>query len=195
VSQRLPITAIESVISNAERRALLQDEAVAVPRVGDLFAALPAITGKIELEYEGELRGAEAVATQIVRQAVANVFDGHTATADTRRIIEWFERGGSLDLSDTTGSAALLHAIEPIPGFEDVLHAIGARANDTPPHRAAVADFILEGLCALKKITRTDDGRLFGAAPTRTREQQRAVEQMMEEDSDAPVKGKKKYYN
>jgi magnesium chelatase subunit I len=55
VSQRLPITTLEHVVSNAERRAFANNEPVAVPRVSDLYAALPALTGKIELEYEGEL--------------------------------------------------------------------------------------------------------------------------------------------
>src|SRR5215211_2729497 len=55
VSQRLPISLLENVISNAERRALATGESPAVPRVSDVYAALPAITGKFELEYEGEL--------------------------------------------------------------------------------------------------------------------------------------------
>ena len=62
VSQRLPISVTENVVSNAERRALENGEDVAVPRVLDIYAALPAITGKIELEYEGELKGGDAVA-------------------------------------------------------------------------------------------------------------------------------------
>ena len=61
VSQRLPITTLELVVSNAERRALALGEKIVVPRVTDLYAALPSITGKFELEYEGELRGAETV--------------------------------------------------------------------------------------------------------------------------------------
>jgi magnesium chelatase subunit I len=59
VSQRMPITVLEGVVSNAERRALRLGEDEVVPRMGDLYAALPAITGKMELEYEGELQGAE----------------------------------------------------------------------------------------------------------------------------------------
>ena len=61
VSQRLPISVLENVVSNAERRALAHREKEAVPRVADLYAALPSITGKLELEYEGELQGAEAI--------------------------------------------------------------------------------------------------------------------------------------
>src|SRR5207245_6373296 len=76
VSQRLPITTLELVVSNAERRALANGETVVVPRVTDLYAALPSITGKFELEYEGELRGAEQVARDLIRSAVGNIFTG-----------------------------------------------------------------------------------------------------------------------
>src|SRR5688500_3703410 len=65
VSQRMPITAMETAVSNAERRALLANEEKIVPRVADVYAALPAITGKMELEYEGELQGADAVARDL----------------------------------------------------------------------------------------------------------------------------------
>ena len=77
VSQRLPISVLENVVSNAERRAVLHDEALAVPRVSDIYAALPAITGKLELEYEGELKGADKVAADIIRAAIAVIFDAH----------------------------------------------------------------------------------------------------------------------
>src|SRR6476646_9337133 len=76
VSQRLPITTLELVVSNAERRALANGEGVVVPRVTDVYAALPSITGKFELEYEGELRGAEQVARDLIRSAVGSVFTG-----------------------------------------------------------------------------------------------------------------------
>src|SRR5881296_2115387 len=57
VSQRLPISVLENVVSNAERRSIVTKEKTVVPRVSDVYAALPAITGKLELEYEGELQG------------------------------------------------------------------------------------------------------------------------------------------
>ena len=63
VSQRLPISAMENVISNAERRAIRNGEKLVVPRISDIYAALPAITGKLELEYEGEMKGADFVGT------------------------------------------------------------------------------------------------------------------------------------
>ena len=69
VSQRMPITAMENVVSNAEQRALRNGDSEAVPRVADVYAALPAITGKIELEYEGELVGGATIAKDLIRRA------------------------------------------------------------------------------------------------------------------------------
>src|SRR5881394_609621 len=71
VSQRLPISCMENVISNAERRALVNRESVVVPRVSDIYAAMPAITGKLELEYEGEMKGGDAIARELIRAAIA----------------------------------------------------------------------------------------------------------------------------
>jgi len=196
VSQRLPITVLENVVSNAERRALLHVEMPVVPRVGDVYAALPSITGKIELEYEGELRGAEDVAQELIRNAVARVFDGHMALGDANRVIAWFEEGGSLELSDVTASADLLAATEPVAGLAELAAALGA--GDSEPVRASIVDFILEGLHALKKISRTDAGRLYAEAPAR-RDDHRDLERLMEmdEDDETPTDGRKrkKYYN
>src|SRR5207302_3013187 len=75
VSQRLPISVLENVVSNAERRALRTKETDAVPRILDLYAALPSITGKLELEYEGELKGGDAVARELIRTAVGKTYD------------------------------------------------------------------------------------------------------------------------
>jgi len=199
VSQRLPITALENVVSNAERRALLAGEAVVVPRVSDVYASLPSLTGKIELEYEGELKGAEVVARELVRQAVATVFDGYAAPTDARPIVEWFDRGGTLELSDTTPAAELLGAVDAINGLDRVAAALGGRERDAEPLRAALADFVLEGLCALKKISRSDEGRLLGTpgnARPQSRPDPRDLGQMLEDDDDgSPVKKRKKYYN
>ena len=83
VSQRLPITTLELVVSNAERRALANGETVIVPRVTDVYAALPSITGKFELEYEGELRGAEQVARDLIRAAIGVGLHRDCSTART----------------------------------------------------------------------------------------------------------------
>ncbi|MFN3266491.1 MAG: sigma 54-interacting transcriptional regulator, partial [Deinococcales bacterium] len=92
VSQRLPISLLELVASNAERRAIVaHDDAVARPI--DIYAGLPAITGKLELEYEGELRGADNVAKDIIRKAAGAVYSRRLPRADTEKLEKWFEEG------------------------------------------------------------------------------------------------------
>jgi magnesium chelatase subunit I len=198
VSQRLPITTLETVVSNAERRAILCREAVVAPRVTDIYAALPSLTGKIELEYEGEMKGADSVANELVRAAVATVFDGYAVRADVRPVIDWFERGGSLQLADTTSAAELLKAVRAIDGLADVVAVVrgpNVPAGDSDAVQAATADFVLEGLSALRKISRTDEGRLQALPGERKpKERERHIETLMEDD-EAPAKGKKKYYN
>src|SRR6185312_2368006 len=100
VSQRLPISAMENLVSNAERRALLTKENEAVPRILDLYAALPSITGKLELEYEGELKGGETVAREIIRSAVGKVFSSYLDGVNLRQVVQWFELGGTLRLDE-----------------------------------------------------------------------------------------------
>ena len=115
VSQRLPISTMELVVSNAERRALIHGESLVVPRVGDIFAALPGITGKIELEYEGEMRGSDNVIRELIRQSVANVYDGYFADTNTQQIEQWFNLGGAVELNDKQPSADVLVVAETNP--------------------------------------------------------------------------------
>ncbi len=191
VSQRLPITCLESVVSNAERRSILTGESPVVPRVTDLYAALPAITGKFELEYEGELKGAETVARDLVRAAVANVFTARFDTADTRPIVEWFDAGGTIQTSDTAPATDLLAQARQVPGLVDLAIQVGASEADPPPLVAAAVDFVLEGLYALRKIGRTEDGKYQAAEPPRRTV--RREEPLFDEH--LPLPGKKKYYN
>jgi len=201
VSQRLPITLLETVISNAERRALINHEHPAVPRVSDVYAALPSITGKIELEYEGELKGAETVARDLVRSAVATVFDGRSTGVNTKPVITWFENGGTIDLSDTTSAAELLVAIADVERLDQAMLAMGSAVGSSAPERASSADFILEGLSALKKISRSDQGQFFAppssSSRTRDRQDARSLDALLEEEEEAETgRGKrKKYYN
>ncbi len=101
VSQRLPISVLENIVSNAERRALVAGEEVAVPRVLDVYAALPSITGKLELEYEGELKGGDTVARELIRLAVGKVFTGYFDSENLSQVVQWFELGGSLKLDES----------------------------------------------------------------------------------------------
>ncbi|MCI0574125.1 MAG: sigma 54-interacting transcriptional regulator, partial [Myxococcaceae bacterium] len=166
VSQRVPISALENAISNAERRAVLRREWPAVPRVADVYSALPALTGKFELEYEGELMGAENVARELIRQAVGEVISVYLGARDLRPAVAFFEAGGSVKLREEDGSAELLAQLGRVPGVLDHLVDVGVSSTDPGPLVAAAGEFVLEGLWAHKKIGRSDD-RGF-TAPERT---------------------------
>ena len=120
VSQRLAITCLENVLSNAERRALTNSEAQIVPRVTDVYAALPSITGKFEMEYEGELKGADNVARELIRASVASVFAERFDGVDMRRVIEWFDLGGSLQTADTASAKDLLAQARGVQGLVEL---------------------------------------------------------------------------
>jgi magnesium chelatase subunit I len=194
VSQRLPITTLELVVSNAERRALTNKEPVVVPRVTDLYAALPSITGKFELEYEGELRGAEQVARDLIRSAVGNVFTGMFDGQDSRTVVEWFDLGGSLPLSDTSSADDVVSQSRGVQGLRELANHAGLRSNAPAPLVASAIDFVLEGLCAQKKISRNDDRGYSAAEAATPRRNQRRDEPMMDENFQIPG-AKKKYYN
>jgi magnesium chelatase subunit I len=193
VSQRLPITTLELVVSNAERRALVNGEKIVVPRVTDVYAALPSITGKFELEYEGELRGAEQVARDLIRSAVGNVFGGMFEGTDTRTVVEWFDLGGSLPLSDTTPADEVVSQTRHVQGLRELAEHTGAAKGAAAPQVASAIDFVLEGLTAQKKISRSDE-RGYAAAETAPRRPTRREEQSLEEEIRMPG-SKKKYYN
>ena len=159
----------------------------------DVYAALPAITGKFELEYEGELRGADHVARDIIRAAVGNVFGGRLAGADLRQVTEWFDLGGSLHLHDALEARELVERTAQVQGLADLASQTGIRADAAAPAVAAAIDFVLEGLYAQKKISRSDEGQYQGAEPPR-RPARPSPEPVP--DREIPTGGgKKKYYN
>src|ERR1700687_5932077 len=125
VSQRLPISAIENVVSNAERRALTHREKLVVPRIGDVYAAMPAITGKLELEYEGEMKGADHVGRELIRAAIAKTYDEYYTGANVQQIVQWFARGGKIQLSDSVPAVEALEKLKGIQGLVDKLGPLG----------------------------------------------------------------------
>src|SRR6266576_5795738 len=133
VNQRLPISTLELVVSNAERRALAAGEKLVVPRVTDVYAALPSITGKFELEYEGELRGAEQIARDLIRSAVGTVFTGMFDGVDTRTVVEWFDLGGSLPLSDSSPADDVITQTRAVQGLRELTAHAGLAAGAAAP--------------------------------------------------------------
>jgi magnesium chelatase subunit I len=167
VSQRLPISALENAVSNAERRSLQKHETPIVPRVSDIYAALPSLTGKIELEYEGELMGAENLARELIREAVAETFSVYLGSADVKPIVGYFEAGGSLKMREDASADEMIAQLAQVPGLMELLGTLAVQPGDPAPLRASAAEFILDGLYGQKKIGRSDD-RGFIAPERRT---------------------------
>jgi len=162
VSQRLPISAIENVVSNAERRALTHREKLIVPRISDIYAALPAITGKLELEYEGEMKGADFVSRELIRTAVAKAFDTHLHGVNMNQVVQWFDLGGEIQLSDNAAAQEVLEGLNQIQGLMEKLGKLNVNTKDSAEMQVSAAEFVLEGLHAHKKIGRNEE-RVFTA--------------------------------
>ena len=157
VSQRLPIATLESVVSSAEQRAVRNREARASARIADVYAALPAITGKMELEYEGELRGAETIARELIRTAVGKVFSHYLDGVNLQPVVQWFEIGGELKIPENAPAADALSQLKKIQGLMEHIERLGADSRSGPAGMAAAAEFILEGLWAHKRISRNEE--------------------------------------
>jgi magnesium chelatase subunit I len=158
VSQRLPITVTESVISNAERRALLTEEDEIVPRISDIYAALPSMTGKMELEYEGEQIGSHKIAKDLVKRAAGEIFEGYFVGIDFTDAVRWFDSGNNLRLADTASATECMHLLEVVPELiETALVPFDFKRADEAQTIAA-CEFVLEGLYAQNKISRNEEG-------------------------------------
>ncbi len=168
VSQRVSIALLENVLSNAERRALERNEDRIVPRVTDVYASLPAITGKIELEYEGELKGAEVVGGDLIRKAVAQVFQKYANVSDFGGVVEWFDEGGYLKLPESASSKEVLGALAKIPGLSKATSVLNVNDKSHPADRVAACEFLLEGLASIRKISRSEE-RGYHRSEERTR--------------------------
>jgi magnesium chelatase subunit I len=153
---------MENVISNAERRAIRNDEKMVVPRISDVYAALPAITGKLELEYEGEMKGADHVGRELIRAAIAKTYDEYFTGANVQQIVQWFDLGGEIQLSDSIAAIEALENLKGIQGLVDKLGPLGVSQKESPEQQVSGAEFVLEGLYAHKRIGRSEE-RVFKA--------------------------------
>jgi magnesium chelatase subunit I len=159
VSQRLPITVMESVVSSAEQRSFRMEEGEVVPRLGDLYAALPSITGKMELEYEGELHGAQRLARELIVRAAGLTYRDRAGGADVEDIVTYFEEGGALQVSEDAAASTCVEGFRVVPGLLELVENLGlAPSSASPGLRAAACELVLEALVAERRISRTDGG-------------------------------------
>ena len=163
VSARVSISALELLISNLERRALATGDDPVTPRICDLQMLLPAVTGKLEMVYEGEQKGVEVVARQIIGEAVKKLFDetfptvdralgsgGEEDTGPYAGIVAWFADGNQLLLSDDQPFAEYQAALDSAPGLAELANSHG----ETAAERTLAAEMILEGLHLHLKLSR-----------------------------------------
>ena len=174
VSARMTIALFENVVSNAERRAVLSGTERAVARTADLFTGIPAITGKVELVYEGEREGARNVALMLIGRAVKARFEAlvpedqlpQAGSEDSpsafQPILDWFGAGNTVDLADDLSDAELLERLGPIPELEGLaVRHLGL--GDDPATRAAGMEFVLEALAQQSFLSKEEriGGRVY----------------------------------
>ena len=163
VSARLTISAYEQVIAAAERRALVNGEATTYVRVSDFVAAVPAITGKVELVYEGEQEGAGIVAEKLMGKAVRTLFLQFFPDPDKakklknrpspyKKVQEWFGNGHTLDLLHDASTEDYRQALDQVPGLRDIVTEL--HPNETPEHTYFLMEFLLHGLAEHSLISR-----------------------------------------
>ncbi len=157
VSQRLPISLMELSCASAERRALMHGSE-GILRIQDLYQSLPAITGKLELEYEGELKGADVVAKELLRKAAGVVY-ARRVVADTERLEKWFDQGNVFRVIQEGGAAEIVQAMRRVPQLVEAATDLLASAQVQPSlaQQLAAAEFILEGLYGRKKLSRAEE--------------------------------------
>ena len=165
VSARVAIAALELLVSNLERRAFTTGDQPVYPRICDLPQLLPAITGKVEMVYEGEQQGPEMVARRIIGQAVKKVFegrfppvgkevgsDGEDDRGPYAAIIRWFARNHEVTLSDEMPFADFERELWTVPGLYDLVREQAQTAEE----RAFLGELVLDGLHQHLKLGRHD---------------------------------------
>jgi magnesium chelatase subunit I len=156
VSVRVTINNYESLIANAEKRAVRCGEREIVPRVSDLHAILASTTGKIELEYAGEEKKEGDLIDRLLNRAVLKVFDAAVQLDSMKRVLEYFEGGGGVEVSDRMPSADYLEGVRGIAGLREAVMALGP--FESPGLMAAATEFLLEGLHVHRKLNKDRDG-------------------------------------
>ena len=165
VSQRLPISVLESVVSSAEQRAARTREKLTVARVADVYAALPSITGKLELEYEGELKGADTIARELIRTASGRIFSKRFSDVNLQPVIQWFELGGELKLAELASTSDRYKQLANIKELMDHVGRLGVSDKKDAGPASAAAEMILEGLWAHRRIGRSEERGFYAEKP------------------------------
>ncbi|MBM3400756.1 MAG: magnesium chelatase [Bacteroidetes bacterium] len=163
VSARLTISAYENLISNAERRMLINEEANTFVRISDFLGVIPAITGKIELVYEGELEGPSKVANILLGKAIKTLMLTYfpdpeklkkaKATNPYTEIINWFAMGNTITLVDDLSLEEYISALDSVPGLKAVIKQF--HKNLSQNQQILLMEFLLHGLSEFSLINKS----------------------------------------
>jgi magnesium chelatase subunit I len=152
VSCRVSIRSLEAINGSAMRRCLKLGESKAVPRITDIESTFPAITGKLELEYEVPESKEKEIVANLANRAIKVVFDQHFKLEDLAPILTSFEKGMKAEIAQDLPSEAYVEGFQVIPGMKDAVGALVDPQN--PPEASAAIEFILEGLHLSNKLNR-----------------------------------------
>lgn len=163
VSTRMTITAMEQIISAAERRAVSNGESKVVLRITDLYAMIPALTGKLELVYEGEQEGAANVAKHIIGKAINKTFRGYFPDPQKRSdqeeqgeyqdILDWFTKGNTLDIPDLLSTNEYKKRLDDVTGLHQIVKKWFKNSSDD---EYALMDLVIEALHQNSKLGKED---------------------------------------
>lgn len=165
VSARMTITAYENAVSAAERRIILNKEKETQVRMSDMLGIIPAITGKIELVYEGEQEGPQQVALNLLNKAIRTQFALYFPNPDLfkkkrqetggnpyRKIAQWFEQGNKINLTQDISEKKLEAELNRVQGLKDLVKKYYPAANGKEIN--LLMEFILHGLASYSLISK-----------------------------------------
>ena len=156
VSVRVTINNYESIISNAEKRALRLKEREVVPRISDLHSLFASTSGKIEMEYVGEDKKDEELVEKLLNRAISKVFDEYFSINSLEKIVEYFNSGWGVEVSDVMPSEDYLEGIKEIPGLKEAIRTLGTL--ESPALMASATEFVMEGLHLHQKLNKEVEG-------------------------------------
>ncbi len=162
VSARLTISAYESLVSAAELRFLKSQQPYSFTRVSDLYGAIPAINGKIELVYEGEQEGPAVIAQNLISMAIRNLFvelfpdpaklKRKKESSEYAAIVGWFSQGNILDLLNHEKDKTYTSALSVVEGLEELVARYYPKAEGAEKY--VLMEFVLHGLAEHSQLSK-----------------------------------------
>jgi magnesium chelatase subunit I len=156
VSVRVTINNYETLVANAEKRAVRIGEREIVPRLTDLHSVLASTAGKIELEYVGEDKKEEELIDRLINRAILKVWDKYLKVETLKKVTDHFEAGWGVEVSDQMRSEDYLEGIRQIPGLREGVALLGT--FESPALMACAIEFVLEGLHLHQKLNKDREG-------------------------------------